>query len=182
MKVLKKIQCVQEEIKKLDLKKAGRNTFSKYDYYTPEQVQNLTFEACKKEKLFNKFDLLRKDGGLMAQMTVCDLESGETEVFEMATDIPEIKATNIAQQLGGTVTYSKRYLLMTIYDIVDNNLDFDTPQKQEQKQLPELLPSNKENWEKVKQAILDGYTMKQVKTKWIISEENEQNILSETIQ
>jgi len=37
-----------------------------------------------------------------------------------------LKATNIAQQLGGAMTYSKRYLLMNAYDISDNNLDFDS--------------------------------------------------------
>ena len=44
----------------------------------------------------------------------------------MASAIPEIKATNIAQQLGGCVTYTERYLKMSLFGITDNQLDFDT--------------------------------------------------------
>jgi hypothetical protein len=53
--------------------------------------------------------------------------------FSIATEIPEIKATNVAQQLGGAVTYSERYLLMIAYDIKDNNLDFDSQKPKEEK-------------------------------------------------
>jgi hypothetical protein len=131
MEVFKKLQQAKEKIKKSDLKKEGRNEYSKYDYFTPEQVDKLVFEAAKEFNLFNSYQLKRTEFGLVAQLKVIDLDSGKSEIFEIATEIPEIKATNIAQQLGGAVTYSKRYLLMSTYDIVDNNLDFDsrTPQR-----------------------------------------------------
>jgi hypothetical protein len=126
MEVLKKLAQARVHIKGLDLKKSGRNDFSKYDYYTPEQVNKLVNDAANKFNLFNKFDLVRTELGLIGRLTITDLESGNTSVFEIATEIPEIKATNVAQQLGGAVTYSNRYLLMLAYDIVDNNLDFDS--------------------------------------------------------
>lgn len=130
MTVINKIEQARQHIKQSSLKKSGYNDYSKYYYFTPEQVNKLVNEACQAVGLFNKFQLKRTELGLVAVIEVIDLELDENEVFEMATAIPEIKATNIAQQLGGAVTYSQRYLLMTIYDIVDNNLDFDTPQKQ----------------------------------------------------
>jgi hypothetical protein len=52
----------------------------------------------------------------------------------MASDIPSIKATNISQQLGGAMTYTKRYMLMNAFDIVDNNLDFDNTKNTEKTQ------------------------------------------------
>lgn len=129
IKVLKKIASARDAIKNSDLKKAGRNTHSNYDYYTPEQVSKLVNDACNTLSLLNTYELIRTEHGLLAQVTVFDLESDEYKLFSMATEIPSITATNIAQQLGGAVTYSERYLLMSIYDIKDNNLDFDTPQK-----------------------------------------------------
>lgn len=128
MKTLVKIQQVREKIKESKLQKKGYNSYSEYYYYTPEQISYLIFEACKEIKLFNKFDLIRTDLGLMALLYVYDLEDAEAKPieFKIATEIPAIKATNAAQQLGGAVTYSERYLLMIAYDIKDNTLDFDS--------------------------------------------------------
>lgn len=133
MEVLKKIFEARKQIKASDLKKAGRNDYSKYDYYTPEQVDKLVHDACIKLNLLNMFQLKRTELGLMAEIEVIDLDSGKSRVFESATEIPEITATNISQQLGGCMTYSNRYLLMFIYDIVDNNLDFDAKKPSENK-------------------------------------------------
>jgi hypothetical protein len=96
-----------------------------------------------------------------------------------------IKATNATQQIGGAVTYTERYLSMVAFDIKDNNLDFDSqdnrPKPEQKPKLKELLPSDKSNWEKVKKALIDGYTIDQIKTKWVLSEENQELLLSETI-
>jgi hypothetical protein len=131
--IYKKIMNVRSLIKSTTLKKQGRNTYSGYDYFTPDQIDSITFEECKKEGLLNKYDLKRTPLGLVAQIQVIEIETGESETFELAMEIPEIKATNISQQLGGAMTYSKRYLLMNIYDISDNSLDFDS-QEQNKKQ------------------------------------------------
>lgn len=128
--IYEKINKAIDKIKKSDLKKAGKNSFSNYDYYTPEQVDKLVYESCKELNLFVKFDLLRNEYGEYGQLTIFDLDETEPNdvpaVFNMATAIPEIKATNVAQQIGGCMTYTKRYMLMNVFDIVDNNLDFDT--------------------------------------------------------
>jgi len=130
MSVYQKIQNCIASIKASNLEKQGYNTFSKYAYYTPEQVDKLVYDACLTEKLFNKFDLVRNELGIFGQLTITDLENDkDSEVFLMASDIPSIKATNISQQLGGAMTFTKRYMLQNTYDIVDNNLDFDTDKK-----------------------------------------------------
>jgi hypothetical protein len=129
LNVLQKLNDARQEIRKKDLKKAGWNDYSKYAYYTPEQIELLVSEVCGKQKLFNKYDLIRTELGLTARLRVYDLESGEHVEYTIATEIPEIKATNVAQQLGGAVTYSERYLKMIAYEIKDNTLDFDTPKE-----------------------------------------------------
>lgn len=127
MNTLEKIQKAIELIKENNLKKLGKNKFSNYDYYTPEQVAELVTGATHKVKLLCKFDLKRNELGITGTLSVFDIETKEEPiVYEMATAIPEIKATNIAQQIGGAMTYTKRYMLMNAFDIVDNNLDFDT--------------------------------------------------------
>jgi len=135
MKILKKMNEAVEIIKSQNLKKKGKNTFSKYDYYTPEQVSELVIGACHKVKLFPKFDLKRNELGIVGVLSIYDIESDEAPVvFEMASDIPNIKATNVSQQLGGAMTYTKRYLFMNAFDIADNNLDFDTTENTKKSQ------------------------------------------------
>ena len=134
MEIYKKIRDAIDEIKNSKLKKLGYNDYSKYYYYTPEQVSKLVYDACKKFNLFVKFDLLRTEFGILGEMIIIDIDNIENDLcYKMSTDIPQIKATNITQQLGGAMTYTKRYMLMNVFDIVDNTLDFDTPQKQPKK-------------------------------------------------
>ena len=53
--------------------------------------------------------------------------------------------------------------------------------KQVKPELPELLPTNKKNWDKVLQALGNGYTIDQIQTKWKISEENREKLISEAL-
>ena len=124
--LLNKLAAAKAEIKATKLKKEGKNTFSNYEYFTPQQIEFLVATACHNNKLLTSFDLIRNDLGVYGRLTIYDLESGEKLTTEMASAIPEIKATNIAQQLGGCVTYTERYLKMSLFGITDNQLDFDT--------------------------------------------------------
>ncbi len=124
--LLNKLASAKAEIKATKLKKEGKNTYSNYEYFTPSQIEFLVASACHNNKLLTSFDLIRNELGVYGRLTVYDLESGKSLSTEMATAIPEIKATNTAQQLGGCVTYTERYLKMSLFGITDNQLDFDT--------------------------------------------------------
>jgi hypothetical protein len=140
METYVKIKKAIEKIKASDLKKGGFNSYSEYKYYTPEQVDKLVYDACQELNLFNHFDLVRDEQGEKGVLKVIDLDSNTEAVFIMATGIPEIKATNAAQQIGGCMTYTKRYMLMNVYDIVDNNLDFDTTKNTQEREAEPAKP------------------------------------------
>lgn len=107
-------------------KKAGRNTFSKYEYFTPEQIESLVISACEKNGIDFHFSLLQDSIGLYGKVTVVNLDNPTEQVnYELRTEVPEIKATNRTQQYGGAMTYCRRYMLQNIFSIVDNELDFD---------------------------------------------------------
>lgn len=125
MEILKKIAKAKNQIKEIKLKKTGWNDYSKYNYFLPEQVEKIVSDACKSNNLITKFDLKRNEFGEYGILTIYDIDSNENMKYEMATAIPDIKATNIAQQLGGCVTYTERYLKMSAFGIVENDLDFD---------------------------------------------------------
>ncbi len=129
--LINKIASAKAEIKNSPLKKEGKNSFSNYEYFTPSQIEYLVANACHNNGLLTTFDLIRNDLGVFGKLTIYDTETGESLSTEMATAIPEIKATNIAQQFGGCVTYTERYLKMSFFGITDNKLDFDTTENTE---------------------------------------------------
>lgn len=125
-KLLEKLQKAREIIKTSDLKKAGRNEYSKFDYYTPEQVESLVDKACKETNTIILCNLKADEFGLFQTLDFIDLESEEKLTFEMRTKHGSITATNETQQMGGTDTYSERYIKMKVFQIKDNNLDIDS--------------------------------------------------------
>ena len=171
MKTLKKINEARKTIRLTTIEKKGWNDYSKYKYFLPEQISEIVNDACGELNLFNKFDLLRTDIGLMASLEVIDLDDEENNsvLFQIATDIPEIKATNVAQQLGGCVTYSERYLLQIAYDIKDNNLDFDTKKSEVSAKKTKILPGS-EKWIKAVEFIKGGGTIAKIKESYEITE------------
>ena len=123
--VPKKLLAARASIKKTKMKKGGTNDYSKYDYFTPDQVANLVNAACQKEGLLTMFNLEKDDIGYFGRLLTTDVDTGDVIESVMRTEIPEIKATNATQKMGGAYTYTKRYMLMNEFDIADNNLDFD---------------------------------------------------------
>ena len=124
--VPKKLLAARKHIKQSPIKREGSNDFSHYDYFTPDQVAMLVDDACQEVGLLTTFSLDKDENGHYGSLIIIDVENGDTLTSVMRTEMPEIKATNAAQQMGGLVTYTKRYMLMNEFDIVDNNLDFDS--------------------------------------------------------
>ncbi len=186
--VYQKIQNCRDGIKASNLTKAGNNSYSNYDYYTPEQVDALVNGVCKTENLFHKFQLKRDENGIYGEMTIIDLETNSEAVFVMATEMPVMTATNATQQMGVAITYTNRYMLMFVFDIVENSLDPDAqkpakkPQgnKNKSDDLPWLNPDMKE-FEQARNAIFTGKrTLEDVMKKFKVSKANQEVLSGKT--
>jgi len=128
MTIEDKLLQARKLIKETSLKKEGTNKFSKYDYFTPTQVSHLVDTVCQELKMLPIFSLKKDEFGLYGTLTLGDIDkpAGEGITIQMRTEMPQITATNMTQQMGGCETYTKRYMLMSLFDICDNNLDFDS--------------------------------------------------------
>ncbi len=178
-KVLKKLADAKQVIRNTEVKKRGKNTFSNYEYFLPSQITELVQDACSKNGLVTMFGTQRDENrDIFATLTVADIESGESLVFSQVTAIPEIKATNLAQQLGGLNTYSSRYLMMFAFDITEDGLDFDStantkaqaqaPPKKRAASKPELTESHPK-WADIIKFVKAGGTLNDITTKYIVS-------------
>lgn len=146
--VLSKLATARLFIKSHPIKKDGRNAFSKYDYFTPEIVSKLVNDACIEANIICTFSLKQDGLSYYGEVITTDLETGEFIVTEMRTAKPIITATNETQQMGGMNTYAKRYALMSLFDIEDNTIDFDsqdnTPKKKSAESFNNLPPAENE--------------------------------------
>lgn len=132
MNIYEKLDKARDLVRNTKHKKGGTNTYSNYDYFTPEQVEQIVAEVCTETKMLPLCNLLRDEHGLYQAMTLIDLEKTEDcIVFKLATLQGEMKATNATQQMGGTDTYSERYIKMKVFQIKDNNLDPDSKDNSE---------------------------------------------------
>lgn len=125
-KVFKGLSEARKLISSSKVKKEGMNKFSGYSYYTPSQITSLVTDACYKSNIITQFGIEEKDGAYIGSLTIISLEDGSETVFSIPTAMPDIKATNTTQKLGGMVTYTERYLNMIAFAISDNNLDLDS--------------------------------------------------------
>jgi hypothetical protein len=184
MKILKKIAKAKSLIKATEMKKAGKNTYSNYDYFLPEQIEKLVSDACEEVGLLTKFDLKKAGEDYTGYLTIYDIDTDESLIYEMSTAIPNIKATNVSQQLGGAMTYTERYLKTSAFGIADNSADFDShkPEKEASKPTtgrPELwLNPGTPEWEKAIEYLREGGTINEIEKKYRLSKVNKEKLIS----
>lgn len=160
LKVIQKIQKAKTLIKEAKPKKDGLNEYSNYNYFTPEIVDKLVNDACEKQQLTTHFELNKDGFGHYGELAVICLETGATVSFKMRTERPVIKATNETQQMGGMLTYTKRYSKMNAFDIEDNSSDFDSqdnrPKKENKDEKKEVVWLSKDQFEAAMKADKKG--------------------------
>jgi hypothetical protein len=163
------------------VKKEGENTFSKYDYFTPSQITNLVTKACIENNLITTFSVFKKENDYYGVLFVTDTDSDDRIEFSIPTAMPDIKATNITQKLGGMVTYTQRYLEMVAFGITDNNLDLDSQDNTGEK----IKTVNDPTFQKLLKGIEDGkYTEDKMKSDYRLKETqlNELNRFMEILE
>ena len=179
--VCQKIQQVRVDLVNKNLKKTGNNTYSKFTYYELGDFLPTLNELNNKVGLMTKFTIKRKT----ARLDIFDCDNMEHIIsFHAPTATVEIGkkkdgtgGAEPIQNLGGQITYMRRYLLMMAYEIVESDY-VDRKKQSEVKELPEkyvkqiygvndLLKLNtlckdiqKETKMKYQKSLLEIYTLK----------------------
>lgn len=119
MNIYEKIQLVKEELLKSELKKSGENKFAGFKYYELKDFVPTIIELCNKHKLFTRISFTKEE----AILKIVNIEKTD-EVIEYTSPMEELelKGCNKVQALGGTETYQRRYLYMSAFDIVENDM------------------------------------------------------------
>lgn len=117
MKVYKKLAEARVKFQELNVKKSGKNTYAKFNYY------ELTDIIPEVNKIFNEIGLIGVFGikEELATLTIYSVEDESKIEFSstLAEDQSQIK--NPIQKLGATHTYLKRYLYLNALELTEND-------------------------------------------------------------
>lgn len=164
MNIFEKIQKAKQLILEANLKKSGKNKFAGYTYYELSDLLPKIIQVCNELKMFTRINFNDE----FATLEIINIEKPE-EIVTYTSPMKELvlKGANAVQALGGVQTYQRRYLYMSAFDIIENDMfDASPPLKEEQpykpknkiveapKQEPKEVPPPKpETVEKMNQVI-----------------------------
>lgn len=112
---------------KLRLNKGGKNTFSNYDYFKPDDILKALNPLLEEYNLIIKFDLIMEESKYIGYLRVSDTNGNNDHIdYRFDTGKAVVKGANECQNAGATMTYVKRYMLMNAFNIGINDDDFDS--------------------------------------------------------
>lgn len=119
MSIWKKIQLVKQKLLEANLKKTGENSFSGFKYYELADFVPTIIKLCNEVGLFTKFSF---DNEIATLIIINSDKQEQTETYTSPMRNLQLKGCNDIQALGGVETYSRRYLYMSAFDIVENDM------------------------------------------------------------
>ena len=119
MNLYEKIQNIKKDFLEANIKKTGKNKFANYTYYELSDITPVLINLCNEYKVFTKFSYTQE----LATLEIINIEKPEEkEIYTSPMEELELKGCNKIQALGGTETYSRRYLYMSAFDIIENDM------------------------------------------------------------
>lgn len=118
MNIYEKLQTMRVALQSKNLKKSGQNSFAKYSYYELADF----LPAINQIMLENKVTSIITFNSENAVLTLVNTEKPD-EVITFASPMREavLKGAHPIQNLGAIETYSRRYLYMTAFEIVESD-------------------------------------------------------------
>lgn len=119
LNLYQKLQKVRVELQNSKLKKSGKNTFSKYEYFELGDFLPKVNELCEKYNLSTIFQFTKEQ----ADLIIIDVDDTEKfEIFSTPVEVTSLKGGTAMQNIGATQTYARRYLYVMAFEIAESDL------------------------------------------------------------
>ena len=100
-------------------KKSGENKFAGFKYYELADITPKIIEVCEELKLHTGITFTNES----ATLVITNIEKPEEQlIYQSPMRELSLKGCNEIQALGGIETYSRRYLYLTAFDIIENDM------------------------------------------------------------
>ena len=146
-----KLKQIKVELRKVINTKSGYNTHSKFKYYQLEDFLPQVLEAFSRYNIYNEYSIdtdleiveertdfdgdgtphksVTKRPVEYAYLYLQDLDNTDDEmVYKLKTAEASVYGASAIQNLGAKITYMKRYIYMSLLDIVEPDVVDATPQ------------------------------------------------------
>ena len=129
MNIYQKLIKARVELQNMKLKKSGRNDYSKYDYYELGDLLPAINKLCEKYEITTRLNIIQ-DNQEKAILTLFNA-SEPTEKIDFIAPTAEAKigvkkdgsgGADPIQNLGGKITYMRRYMLVTAFEVVESDM------------------------------------------------------------
>jgi len=119
--------------KLLGIKKGGKNDFSHYNYFELGDILPVLTPALEEERLYMKTQFSATEQ--IAKLIVIDIDAPENQIdFEIKFAECALKGAHEIQNLGAAQTYTRRYLIMTAFDVAEVDIVDGGAEKDEKKE------------------------------------------------
>lgn len=165
MNIYEKLQSMRVELQKKKIHKSGRNKFAGYDYFELSDILPHINQLQEKHKTCSFITFDRE----IAKLTILNSEKVDEKIeFTIPMATLSLKGANEVQNLGGCQTYSRRYLYLNAFEIVEHDY-FDAIQGKETES-ETALKAKKQVLNNLvsKYASVSGKTLKEI-TEYLIS-------------
>lgn len=134
MNIYEKVMNVTKEFQDMNVKKTGVNKYVGYNYFDLSDIAAPINNLLSKYKMMIQISYEQD----YAQMRIINVEKPD-EILEYRSPMPSVtlKGAHDIQNLGAQQTYMRRYLLMTAFNIVENDF-FDATQGKEEHEIGQL--------------------------------------------
>lgn len=189
--VFSKMSAIKAELSKCKIPKSGKNTHSNFTYHELTDFMPFINELNEKHGVATFPKFLRKEG--ICVLSVVNVEDS-SDKYDVV--IPFVEAQMLAkggapsnvdaiQRMGSTITYNRRYLYMSAYDIVESDsvdaLPIEKKTTDVKQPAPQAKPSNptKETFTRdfFEKAFKANASLDKIKKHYIVSREIEKEWL-----
>ena len=119
MNIYEKMTIAKDKLLKANLKKSGENKFAGFKYYELADITPKIIEICNELKIHTQISFDNE----YAKLIITNIENVEEQlIFTSPMKELSLKGCNDIQALGGVETYSRRYLYLTAFDIIENDM------------------------------------------------------------
>jgi len=119
--------------KLLGIKKGGKNDFSHYNYFELGDILPVLTPALEEERLYMKTQFSATEQ--IAKLIIIDIDEPENQIdFEIRFAECALKGAHEIQNLGAAQTYTRRYLIMTAFDVAEADIVDAGAEKDEKKE------------------------------------------------
>lgn len=117
--IYQKLNNVKKKLRNTKIKKGGRNDYSKFDYMELTDFEGYLDQYCEEEGVNTYFNWDNDKASLI----ITNVEN-PNEVLKIEAPLVEcgIKGASAIQNLGGVMTYMRRYLFTSTFGIAEHDV------------------------------------------------------------